>query len=77
MKTLVYLKKGGTYMFNKLKKKAGQPLTYGWLYKCYLGEIIAVGIIYGAMYVYGAHLEKKANEAAKTMDYDEFEDEED
>lgn len=64
-------------MFKKLKSKAAQPLTYGWLYKCYLGEIIAVGIIYGSMYVYGMILEKKANkaEAAEdiTVDYDEFE----
>lgn len=66
-------------MFKKLKAKAGQPLTYGWLYKCYVGEIIAVGIIYGGMYLYGAYLEKKANkaEAAEdiTVDYNEFEDE--
>lgn len=66
-------------MLNKLKSKATQPLTYGWLYKCYLGEIIAVGIIYGGMYVYGMYLEKKANkaEAAEdiTVDYNEFEDE--
>jgi hypothetical protein len=64
-------------MFKKLKAKAGQPLTYGWLWKCYLGEIIAVGVIYGGMYVYGYITEKKANEAeaAKTMDYNEFEDE--
>lgn len=65
-------------MFQKLKSKAAQPLTYGWLYKCYLGEIIAVGIIYGSMYVYGMILEKKANKAEDiTVDYDEFENEED
>lgn len=66
-------------MFNKLKAKAGQPLTYGWLYKCYVGEIIAVGIIYGGMYLYGAYMEKKANKAEVaediTVDYNEFEDE--
>lgn len=68
-------------MFNKLKAKAAQPLTYGWLYKCYVGEIIAVGIIYGSMYLYGAYLEKKANktEVAEdiAVDYNEFENEED
>ena len=69
-------------MFKKLKAKAAQPLTYGWLYKCYLGEVIAVGIIYGGMYVYGMYLEKKANKADKAeaatediADYNEFEDE--
>lgn len=64
-------------MFNKLKKKAAQPLTYGWLWKMYAGEFITVGIIYGGMYLYGAYLEKKANkaEAAEdiTVDYDKFE----
>lgn len=66
-------------MFNKLKAKAGQPLTHGWLWKCYIGEIIAVGIVYGGMWLYGAYLEKKANEAeaAKSVDYNEFENEED
>ena len=66
-------------MFNKLKTKAAQPLTYGWLWKCYLGEIIAVGVIYGGMYVYGTILEKKANKAdtVKKMGYNEFENEED
>lgn len=63
-------------MFKKLKAKAGQPLTYGWLYKCYVEEIIAVGIIYGGMYLYGAYLEKKAEAAEDiTVDYNEFEDE--
>lgn len=63
-------------MFNKLKAKAGQPLTHGWLWKCYIGEIIAVGVIYGGMWLYGALLEKKANEAEDlAVDYDEFEDE--
>jgi spore coat protein CotH len=66
-------------MFNKLKAKAGQPLTYGWLWRCYLGEIIAVGVIYGGMYIYGYITEKKANEAEATeditVDYDKFEDE--
>lgn len=61
-------------MLNELKAKAGQPLTYGWLWKCYLGEIIAVGVIYGGMYIYGYITEKKA-EAAKTEVTDEFEDE--
>lgn len=65
-------------MFKKLKAKAGQPLTYGWLWKCYLGEVITVGIIYGGMYLYGCITEKKANEAdAATMDYNKFENEED
>lgn len=62
-------------MFNKLKAKAGQPLTYGWLYKCYLGEIIAVGVVYGGMWLYGRYLEKKSNEAeaVKTEVNNEFE----
>lgn len=66
-------------MFKKLKAKASKPLTYGWLWKCYIGEIIAVGIVYGGMWLYGRYLEKKANEAeaAKTVDYNEFENEED
>lgn len=67
-------------MFKKLKAKASKPLTYGWLWRCYIGEIIAAGLIYGSMYVYGSYLEKKANEACKTdteMNYDEFENEED
>lgn len=68
-------------MFSKLKEKAAKPLTFGWLYKCYLGEIIAVGVIYGGMYLYGAYLERKANktEAAEdiAVDYNEFENEED
>lgn len=66
-------------MFNKLKAKAGQPLTYGWLWKCYAGELIAVAIVYGGMYLYGAYMEKKANKAETaediTVDYNEFEDE--
>lgn len=65
-------------MFKKLKAKAGQPLTYGWLWKCYLGEIIAVGAIYGGMYIYGYITEKKAEAAEDiTVDYNEFENEED
>lgn len=62
-------------MFKKLKSKAAQPLTYGWLYKYYLGEIIAVGIVYGGMWLYGRHLEKKSNEAETEMNYGEFENE--
>ena len=68
-------------MFNKLKGKAAQPLTHGWLWKCYLEEIIAVGVIYGGMLAYGYFLEKKANkdEAAEdiTVDYNKFEETED
>lgn len=63
-------------MFNKLKAKAGQPLTYGWLYKCYLGEIIVAGLIYGGMWAYGYYMEKKAEAAnEEEMNYNEFEDE--
>lgn len=64
-------------MFNKLKEKAAKPLTYGWLWKCYIGELIAVGVVYGGMWLYGSFLEKKANEAETaediTVDYDKFE----
>lgn len=64
-------------MFKKLKAKAAQPLTYGWLWKCYAGELIAVGVIYGGMYLYGAYMEKKTNKETETaeVDYNEFEDE--
>lgn len=63
-------------MFKKIKAKAGQPLTYGWLWKSYLGEIIAVGVIYGGMYAYGYIAEKKANKAeAAAKENNEFEDE--
>lgn len=63
-------------MFKKLKTKAAKPLTYGWLYKCYLGEIIAVGVVYGGMWLYGRYLEKKSNEAEDiTVDYSESENE--
>lgn len=66
-------------MFNKLKEKAAKPLTYGWLYKCYIGELIAVGVVYGGMWLYGAYLERKANasETAEdiTADYNKFDEE--
>lgn len=66
-------------MFNKLKAKAGQPLTYGWLWKCYAGELVVAGLFYGGIWLYGRLLEKKANEETETaeVDYNEFENEED
>lgn len=65
-------------MFNKLKKKAAQPLTYGWLWKWRIADFITVGIIYGGMLAYKRYLEKKFEADAETkMDYNKFENEED
>lgn len=65
-------------MFKKLKAKASQPLTYGWLWKCYVYEAIAACVICGGTWIYEAYQNKKLNEAdAATMDYNKFEDSED
>lgn len=65
-------------MFNKLKAKAGQPLTYGWLWKCYAYEAIAALIMCGCMNLYEAYQDKKIEEADTaediTVDYNESED---
>ena len=50
-------------MFKKLKMKASEPLTHGWLWKIGTIDIIAVGIIYGVSWAYGYHMEKQFNEA--------------
>lgn len=63
-------------MFKKLKMKASQPLTHGWLWKIGAINIIAAGIIYGGLYAYGCYLEKKENKVAETeMNYDKSKDE--
>ena len=60
-------------MLNKLKAKAAQPLTYGWLWKCYSYEVIAACIICGGTWIYEKYQNKKIEEAEVAANDTEFE----